>query len=92
MKKQQENKIRGCHVITRFLRGGGAKNTLYTIEGLDRNIFDVTLIAGRDVDRPQIERLEDVVTDLKSRDEVSGDHTITSISGSCPASLLLRFR
>ena len=60
-------KIKVCHINTRFLRGGGAKNTLLTIKGLDKNIFDVHLIVGSDVFWQQLNQLKDVqITQVKS--------------------------
>jgi glycosyltransferase involved in cell wall biosynthesis len=54
------SKVRICHVNTRFLRGGGTKNTLFTIAGLDKSRYEVDLIVGREVYSPQVETLEGV--------------------------------
>jgi glycosyltransferase involved in cell wall biosynthesis len=43
--------IRVAHVITRFHGAGGAKDTYYSIAGLDPNRFAVDLIVGASADR-----------------------------------------
>lgn len=48
-------KIRVCHVNTRFLRAGGAKNTLFTVAGLDKTRYEIDLVVGHDVFRPQVD-------------------------------------
>lgn len=55
-------KIKVCHVITRFLRGGGAKNTFYTIRGLDHETFEIHLIVGKDVYWDQVNELRNIKT------------------------------
>lgn len=60
-------KIKMCHISTRFLRGGGAKNTFLTIKGLDKDLFDIHLIIGRDVYWNQLDQLENIkIIQLKS--------------------------
>jgi glycosyltransferase involved in cell wall biosynthesis len=53
-------KTRVCHVNTRFLRAGGAKNTLLTVAGLDKSRYEIDLVAGRDVFRPQVDAVDGV--------------------------------
>ena len=48
---QPGEKIRVAHVITRFHGAGGAKNTIMTCAGLDKNQFEVDLVVGRSADR-----------------------------------------
>ncbi|NOX60882.1 MAG: glycosyltransferase family 4 protein [Chloroflexi bacterium] len=43
--------IRVAHIITRFHGAGGAKNTLFTCAGLDKNRYEVDLVVGRSADR-----------------------------------------
>ncbi|MBI2447861.1 MAG: glycosyltransferase family 4 protein [Candidatus Omnitrophica bacterium] len=39
-------KIKAAHIITKLELGGAQQNTLYTVEHLDKDKFDVTLICG----------------------------------------------
>ena len=39
-------KIKVIHIITRLDKGGSAENTLLTVRGLDREMYDVILIRG----------------------------------------------
>ncbi|MCO6450453.1 MAG: glycosyltransferase family 4 protein [Caldilineales bacterium] len=43
-------KIRVAHIITRFHGAGGAKNTLFTCAGLDKERYEVDLIVGTSAD------------------------------------------
>lgn len=44
-----KDKLRVLHIITRFLKWGGAeRNTYYSIQGLDPNRYKVDLAIGRD--------------------------------------------
>ncbi|MFC1868213.1 glycosyltransferase family 4 protein [Thermodesulfobacteriota bacterium] len=54
MKSQHDGRIRVCHVNTRFLRGGGTKNTLLTITNLLPAKYRITLVVGRDVNWEQL--------------------------------------
>lgn len=40
-------KIKAAHIITKLELGGAQQNTLYTVEHLDKDKFDVTLICGK---------------------------------------------
>ena len=40
------NKIKICHIITRLIIGGAQENTIFTVEGLLKKGYDVTLISG----------------------------------------------
>ncbi|MCS7228104.1 MAG: glycosyltransferase family 4 protein [Endomicrobia bacterium] len=42
-----KDKIKVLHIITKLELGGAQQNTLYTVENLDKNKFEVYLIAGR---------------------------------------------
>ncbi len=48
---QSDEKIRVAHVITRFHGAGGAKNTLFTCQGLVQEGYDVDLVVGDSADR-----------------------------------------
>jgi len=41
-------KIRVAHIITRMITGGAEENTLYTVEGLDKNKYDIDIIVGEE--------------------------------------------
>jgi len=43
-------KIKIIHIITRMDKGGSAENTLLTVRGLDREIYNVALIRGLSVE------------------------------------------
>ena len=40
-------KIKAAHIITKLELGGAQQNTLYTVQHLDKDKYDVTLISGR---------------------------------------------
>ena len=39
-------KIKVCHIITKLELGGAQQNTLYTVENLNKDIFEASLITG----------------------------------------------
>ena len=41
-------KIRVAHIITRMITGGAEENTLFTVEGLDKNKYDIDIIVGEE--------------------------------------------
>lgn len=41
-------KIKVVHIIARMITGGAEENTLYTVEGLDKNKYDVDIIVGEE--------------------------------------------
>jgi len=43
-------KIKTIHIITRLDKGGSAENTLLTVMGLDREIYDVVLVHGLSIE------------------------------------------
>jgi glycosyltransferase involved in cell wall biosynthesis len=43
---QQATRVKIIHVITRFDKGGSAENTFLTVQGLDKERYDVVLITG----------------------------------------------
>ncbi len=50
-----EAPIRVCHVNTRFLRGGGPRNTLLTIANLPPQKYRITLVVGNEVNWKQLD-------------------------------------
>ena len=45
---KENNKIRVLHILTRLIAAGADENTLFTIQGVDPNRFESTLLVGRD--------------------------------------------
>jgi glycosyltransferase involved in cell wall biosynthesis len=45
-----DRKIKVAHIIARMITGGADENTLFTMEGLDKNKYKVDLITGEEVD------------------------------------------
>lgn len=43
-------KVKVIHVITRFDKGGSAENTLLTVRGLDKEIYDAILVKGLSIE------------------------------------------
>jgi len=43
-------KIKVAHIIARMITGGADENTLFTMEGLDKNKYDIDLITGEEFD------------------------------------------
>ena len=50
--------IKVLHIITRFIAGGADENTLFTVEGLRKNSYKVTLAAGPDSEQEMVQRLK----------------------------------
>lgn len=44
MEKNAKPKV--LHIITRLILGGAQENTLFTVEGMDKDVYDVTLATG----------------------------------------------
>lgn len=44
-------KIRVAHIISRMVTGGAEENTLFTIQGLDKNRYDIDLIVGEECNK-----------------------------------------
>jgi len=53
-------KIRVAHIISRIVTGGAEENTLYTVEGLDKERYEVDLIVGD-------EFREDMLNNIKKK-------------------------
>ena len=45
-----QRKIKVAHIIARIITGGADENTLFTMEGLDKNKYEVDLITGEEFD------------------------------------------
>ena len=44
-------KIKVAHIIARMITGGADENTLFTIEGLNKDMYEVDLITGEEFDK-----------------------------------------
>ncbi len=51
----ESEKLKVIHVITRLDKGGSAENTLLTVRGLNREIYDVILIRGLSIESNMVE-------------------------------------
>lgn len=64
----RERKIRVLHVITRLIRGGADENTVFTVEGVNRDRYDSEILAGcrTEIDgfSPEIRRRTTVLPEL----------------------------
>ena len=49
-------KIIVAHIIARMITGGADENTLFTIEGLDKNKYDIDLIIGEEIDKNMLNK------------------------------------
>ncbi len=45
-----QRKIKVAHIIARMITGGADENTLFTMEGLDKNKYELDLITGEEFD------------------------------------------
>ena len=52
-------KIRVAHIITRMITGGAEENTLFTIEGLDKDKYDIDLIVGEEFRKDILNNIND---------------------------------
>jgi glycosyltransferase involved in cell wall biosynthesis len=61
-------KIRVLHVITRLIRGGADENTVFTVEGVDKEKYETEILAGRGSEvegfSPEIRRCTRVLPEL----------------------------
>jgi glycosyltransferase involved in cell wall biosynthesis len=64
-------KIKVAHVITRFDKGGSAENTFLTVQGLDKEKYDVLLIMGLSLESRMSEKEEAAVAKNLSEAEKS---------------------
>ena len=52
------NKIKVLHIITRVVNGGADENTLFTINGLDKEKYKVDLMTGEESEPEIMERIK----------------------------------
>jgi len=53
-----ERKIKVAHIIARIITGGADENTLFTMEGLDKNKYKVDLITGEEFDESILDKVK----------------------------------
>ena len=70
-------KIKVAHIIARLDKGGSAENTLLTVKGLDREIYDVILIRGLSIESNMAEDEVRVVGKSVREAEGKGVRVIT---------------
>lgn len=63
-------KIKVLHAITRFICGGADENTLFTVNGLDKDRYEVHLMIGNTYEETMIKRLLPDVSLIKITDMV----------------------
>ena len=63
-------KIKVLHAITRFICGGADENTLFTVNGLDKERYEVHLMIGNTYEETMIKRLKKDVNLIKITDMV----------------------
>jgi len=51
-------KIKVAHIIARMITGGADENTLFTIEGLDKDKYDIDLITGEEINQNLLNKEE----------------------------------
>lgn len=52
-------KIKVAHIIARMITGGADENTLFTVQGLDKDRYEVDLIMGEEFDESILKRVKD---------------------------------
>jgi glycosyltransferase involved in cell wall biosynthesis len=53
-----KRKIKVAHIIARMIIGGADENTLFTMEGLDKNKYEVDLITGEEFDESILNKVK----------------------------------
>ncbi|MDQ1330095.1 MAG: hypothetical protein QG578_358 [Thermodesulfobacteriota bacterium] len=73
-------KIKVIHIITRLDKGGSAENTLLTVEGLDKKIYDILLVKGLSIESGMTED-EAMAVEKSIRDAESKGVRILTVPG-----------
>jgi glycosyltransferase involved in cell wall biosynthesis len=68
--ESRNNRIKVLHIITRFICGGADENTLYTVNGLDKERYDVHLMIGNTHEDRMIARVSPSVKLIKNMNMV----------------------
>ncbi|MCK4240971.1 MAG: glycosyltransferase family 4 protein [Candidatus Atribacteria bacterium] len=53
-----QRKIKVAHIIARMITGGADENTLFTVQGLDKDRYEVDLIMGEEFDESIFDRVK----------------------------------
>ena len=53
-----DRKIKVAHIIARMITGGADENTLFTMEGLDKNKYEIDLITGEKFDKSILNKVK----------------------------------
>jgi len=53
-----QRKIKVAHIIARMITGGADENTVFTMEGLDKNKYEVDLITGEELDKSILNKVK----------------------------------
>jgi len=59
-----DRKIKVAHIIARMITGGADENTLFTIEGLSREKYEIDLITGEEFDKDIINKVKNYPFDI----------------------------
>ena len=59
-----KRKIKVAHIIARMITGGADENTLFTIEGLDKDKYEIDLITGEEFDRNILNKIKNNSFDI----------------------------
>jgi len=54
-----DKRIKVAHIIARMITGGADENTLFTVQGLDKDRYEVDLIMGEEFDESILKRIKD---------------------------------
>ena len=53
-----DRKIKVAHIIARMITGGADENTLFTVQGLDKDRYEVDLIMGEEFDKSILNKVK----------------------------------
>ena len=59
-----QKKIKVAHIITRMITGGADENTLFTIEGLNKEKYEIDLIIGEEFDKDILNKVKNHAFDI----------------------------
>ena len=54
-----QRKIKVAHIIARMISGGADENTLFTVQDLDKDRYEIDLIMGEEFDESILKRIND---------------------------------
>ncbi len=59
-----DRKIKVAHIIARMITGGADENTLFTIEGLNKEKYEIDLITGEEFDKDILNKVKNHAFDI----------------------------